>query len=81
MARKKAVEVMQFAHVAGNEVFEPIDWPEHFFVPRRTKLDISVALRVKRVGRHWLPFDERPLHAELGFFPPDEPSRVVGNYK
>jgi hypothetical protein len=81
MPRKKIEEVIvKFKHVASNEVFEPTDWPEHFFVPRR-KHDHSAALRVRKVGNEWRSFDERPRYNEHSFFAPEEPVRIVGNYR
>ena len=81
--RKTPTEVeVKFALVAGNEVFEPADWWDHFFVPLRNKgAEVGAALRVRKSGRGWKPFDERPLHAELSFFLPEEPGRIAGNYR
>ena len=77
----------KFARVLGREVFGPVDnWLDekgkrHFFVPLRNGAEVGAALRVKRVGRHWLSFNVLPLHAELSFFPPAEPVWIVGEYK
>ena len=72
---------VRFANVSGHEVFEPTDWLENFFVPYRNNgAETGTALRVRKVGRNWKPFDERPLHAELSFFTPDEPGQIVGHY-
>jgi hypothetical protein len=72
---------VKFAHVSCKEVFESSDWPGHFFVPFHNHgAEAGAALRVKKVGREWRPFDES-LHAELSFFTPDEPGCIVGHFK
>ncbi len=72
---------VKFAHVSGHEVFEPTDWLGNFFVPiRNRQLETGTALRVRKVGHAWRPFDERPLHAEHSYFCSDELGQIVGHF-
>lgn len=83
---KERVPTVKFYRATGADVFEPEDQPGNYFVPRRLQLgDEMAALRVKKDGREWVPFEclpdhgvRPPLRAELTFFLRHEPGRIVG---
>lgn len=79
---KKLLGVAFWGSVGKRQVFQPDDQPAGEKVKRsyvRTG-QRETALRVKKVGRTWLPYNLKPLYAETSFFPPDEPGRIVGTY-
>ena len=75
-----------FADVNKDEVFMPTDWrewpgadPKRHYVPSGP--EPGAALRVRRVGDKWKPFDDRPFMAEHSYFPPEEPVLIVAQYR